>query len=99
MSKENVTIYDIAKEAGVAPGTASRALNGIGYMKEDTQKKVFEAAKKLKYMPNRAARTLKTKRTGLLLLAIPDTTNPFYFDLVDSFLRVSKESNYSMVLY
>lgn len=93
------TIYDIARLANVSPGTASRALNGIGYVKEETLENVLAAAKKLSYSPNRAARTLKTKKTRLILLAIPDTSNPFFFDLIESFLIVVKQNNYSMILY
>lgn len=93
------TIYDIAKAAGVSPGTVSRALNNIGYIKEETRQKVEEVATRLKYTPNRAARSLKTKKTGLILLAIPDTDNPFYVDMIKAVQEVAKYNGYSMVLY
>lgn len=93
------TIYDIAKEAGVAPGTVSRAINNIGYIKEETREKIEQVAKKLNYIPNRAARTLKTKKTGLILLAIPDTDNPFYIDMIKSILEEVKLRDYSLILY
>jgi len=93
------TIYDIATAAGVSPGTASRALNNIGYVKTETRQRVEAAVKDLKYTPNRAARTLKTKKTGLVLLAIPDTDNSFYVDMIKAVQDVCKEHGYSMILY
>lgn len=93
------TIYDIAKACGVAPGTVSRALNNVGYVKDETREKIEKVIKELKYTPNRAARTLKTKKTGLILLAIPDTDNPFYVDMVKAVQNVAKLNGYSMILY
>ena len=100
--KENAnlpTIYDIAKVAGVSPGTVSRTLNNIGYIKEETRLNIERVMRELNYTPNRAARTLKTKKTGLILLAIPDTDNPFYVDLVKAVQQVVKNNDYSMILY
>lgn len=93
------TIYDIAKAAGVSPGTVSRTLNNIGYIKAETREKIEKVVKDLKYTPNRAARTLKTKKTGLILLAIPDTDNPFYVDMIKAVQEVVKHNDYSLVLY
>ena len=97
--KSSPTIYDIAKAAGVSPGTVSRTLNNVGYIKEETRQKIEKVMKDLNYIPNRAARTLKTKKTGLVFLAIPDTDNPFYVDMIKSVQDVVKYNGYSMVLY
>ena len=94
-----VSIYDVAKLAGVAPGTASHALNCVGYVKEETREKVLRAAKELNYVPNRAGRILKTTKTGLIMLAIPDTSNEIYFDMIKMVLRTVKKKDYSMLLY
>jgi LacI family transcriptional regulator len=93
------TIYDIAKAAGVSPGTVSRALNNVGYIKYETRKKIETVIKQFDYIPNRAARSLKTKRTGLIMLAIPDTDNPFYVDMIKAVQDVVKANDNSMVLY
>ncbi|MEM1725487.1 MAG: LacI family DNA-binding transcriptional regulator, partial [Thermoplasmata archaeon] len=84
------TIYDIARAAGVSPGTVSRTLNNVGYIKDETRQKIEQVMKDLNYIPNRAARTLKTKKTGLIFLAIPDTDNPFYVDMIKSVQDVVK---------
>jgi len=98
-TKGKPTIYDIAKAAGVSPGTVSRTLNNVGYIKDETREKIEKVMQQLKYIPNRAARTLKTKRTGIIMLVIPDTDNPFYFDMIKAVQDVVKFNGYSMVLY
>lgn len=101
MKDENkkATIYDIAQLSGVAPGTVSRALNHIGYVKRETLEKVEAAAEALNYIPTRAAQSLKTKCTGLLLVAIPDMENPFYVQMIASIQAEVRKNGYSMILY
>lgn len=93
------TIYDIAKAAGVSPGTVSRTLNHVGYIKDETRCRIEKVVSEMKFTPNRAARTLKTKKTGLIFLAIPDTDNPFYIDLIKAVQNEAKFNDYSLVLY
>lgn len=73
---EKMTIYDIAKEAGVSITTVSRVLNGKGNMlKKETREKVEAVLEKNNYMPNLAARGLasKTMKTiGILTVDIRD---------------------------
>ena len=93
------TIYDIAKAAGVSPVTVSRALNNMGYVHADTRQRIEAVMRELQYSPNRAARSLKSKRTGLLLLAIPDIRNPFYVDMINAVQIASNRRDYSMILF
>jgi len=82
-----VTIYDVAKEAGVSHTTVSRVLNrkksGIS-ISEETRKKVMEAAKRLNYTPNRAARNLSTGQTNCFCFLLCDRlfTNLYYYSLL-----------------
>lgn len=94
----NPTIYDVARLAKVAPSTVSRALNDTGYVSQETKERIFSALEELEFIPNQAARTLKTKKTQQIMLAIPDLDNPFYFDMVRSVQEVAREENYLMVL-
>jgi len=72
------TIKDVAKRAGVAPITASRVINNSGYVKESTRQRVEAAVEALGYVPNRIARSLRSKRTHTLGLVLSDITNPFW---------------------
>jgi LacI family transcriptional regulator len=75
-----ITIRDVAREAGVHPGTVSRALNleTRALVNPDTAQRVLEAAEKLGYQPNRIARGLKTNRSHTIGVLIPDITNPLF---------------------
>lgn len=72
------TIHDVAKLAGVAPITVSRVINNAGYTSEQTRKRVQAAVKKLGYVPNTLARSLRSRRTSTLALVVTDITNPFF---------------------
>lgn len=97
--QKKVTIYDVAMNAGVSPGTVSRTLNNIGYIKEETRNKIMKTVEELHYIPNVAGRILKTTKTNLICFAIPDTSNAIYFRMIESVLRVAKANRYSMLLY
>ena len=71
------TMKDVAKEAGVALGTVSKVINGIP-VGEEYRLKVEKAIKLLNYEVNTYARGLKTNRTNLIALIIPDNINPFF---------------------
>jgi DNA-binding LacI/PurR family transcriptional regulator len=57
-----VTIYDVAKRAGVAASTVSKYMNH-GVLRKDVKKRVEEAIQALNYVPNELARGLKTLKT------------------------------------
>jgi LacI family transcriptional regulator len=81
--KRNVTIADVAKEAGVAPMTVSRTINGYQHIKPATALKVREAIERLSYSPNPAARMLMGQRSNSIGLVIPDLKNPFFAVVAD----------------
>ncbi|HEX2104267.1 MAG TPA: LacI family DNA-binding transcriptional regulator [Solirubrobacteraceae bacterium] len=72
------TIRDVAARAGVHPATASRALNPAlpGRIAEATAARVRAAARDLGYTPDPAARSLRTRRSGVVGVVVPDLTNP-----------------------
>jgi LacI family transcriptional regulator len=72
-----VTIADVAAEAGVSTSTASRALNGVGRMRDETRQRVREVALRLGFRPNEAARTLLRGRTFTVGLLTTDSYGRF----------------------
>ncbi len=66
------TIEQFAIAAGVSTATVSRALSNPKIVREPTRRKVQEAIRKLGYSPNAAAKSLRTLRTGKLLVTVPD---------------------------
>jgi DNA-binding LacI/PurR family transcriptional regulator len=81
-TSETVTILDVARVAGVATSTVSRALTQPGRVSESMRKHVLSIAVELGYRPNPQARSLSSGRTYSLALLIPGVTNPYFFDLI-----------------
>lgn len=72
------TIQEVAKLAGVAPITVSRALNDSGYVSPETRARVEAAAVALNYVPNMLAHSLRSRSTRTIALVMADITNPFW---------------------
>jgi LacI family transcriptional regulator, galactose operon repressor len=84
MTESPVTLRDVAARAGVHPATASRALNPDTRLlvREDTARRVLDAAEFLGYHPNPVARSLRTRRSHTVGVLIPDLTNPLFPPIV-----------------
>lgn len=93
-----VTIADVAKAAGVATSTVSRALTQPRRVSADLQRHVKEVAASLGYRPNPQARSLTSGRTQSFALLIPGATNPYFFDLIRGTQTEAKVRGYRHVL-
>ncbi len=81
MATGPVTLEHVAQVAGVSPSTASRALAGKARqcrISEKTEQAILKAAKGLGFQASHVARSLRTQRTGLIGLLVPDASNPFF---------------------
>lgn len=81
MRKQEVTIYDVAREAKVSMATVSRVVNGNHNVRKETKARVLEVIKKLHYQPNAVAQGLASKRTTTVGLIVPDLTNTYFAEL------------------
>jgi LacI family transcriptional regulator len=75
------TIYDVAGRAGVSLGTVSRWLNASGYVGAEARARIEVAVRELDYQPSQAARALAGRRSGIVVLAVPNIANPQWPDL------------------
>lgn len=71
MPTRRPTIRDVAKAAGVSVTTVSDAVNGKGRVDPDTRQRVLDAAAEVGWQPTRAARALRSGRTGIIALCLP----------------------------
>jgi len=94
----SVTIKDISKQVGVSYSTVAKALNNSPLVKESTKRKVMEAAEALGYTPNLAARSLVTKRTGLVGIVWPGIDRAALSSLVTSIQRRLAEKGLTALL-
>ncbi len=83
MNKE-ITINDIASEAGVSKATVSRVLNNPEKVAKETREKVLRVVQERNFRPNPMARGLTTRKTGVIGVVVSDITNPFYAVMVRS---------------
>jgi LacI family transcriptional regulator len=77
---ERATLRDVARIAGVHPGTVSRALNPAtqALVRDETVRRVRQVAEELGYRPNPLARGLKTNRSYTIGVIVPDIQNPLF---------------------
>ena len=96
--KSRATQKDVARLAGVSQAAVSMVLSGgSGAIPAETWERITSAAKKLGYVPNRAAQALRTSRTMTIACIVPDITNPFYPALIRGIQSVTDEVNYDVV--
>lgn len=94
----SITIYDVAREAGVSMATVSRVLNGTAVVKEDTKKKVQDAIQRLGYRPNAVARGLASKKTKTIGIIVPDVSAPFVAEMVRGMEDIATMYAYQIIL-
>ncbi|MBC8060391.1 MAG: LacI family DNA-binding transcriptional regulator [Clostridiaceae bacterium] len=94
----NITINDVADEAGVSITTVSRVLNNNYPVKKETRERIEKAIKKLNYTPNAMARSLITKKTSMIGVIVPGITNLFFPTIVEAIGEFTKKSGYSISL-
>jgi LacI family transcriptional regulator len=82
--RSGLTIRDVAKAANVSIGTASKALNGTGQLRDETRAKIVEAARALGYRPNDLAQSLHRARSMTVGLLTNDSFGRFSFPIAEA---------------
>ncbi|MDD3337699.1 MAG: LacI family DNA-binding transcriptional regulator [Lachnospiraceae bacterium] len=80
--KKSLSMKEIAELAGVSVATISRVMNQNGGYSTETEEKVRSAIKKYNYVPNSAAKSLRTNRAPIVGIIVPDILNEYYSRLV-----------------
>lgn len=92
-----VTIYDVARRAGVSPATVSRVFNGIK-VTPHRDAAVRRAAEELGFVPNRNARRLRLSSSEVITMMIPDIENPFFTVMTRAVEDLARADGYSVML-
>lgn len=92
-----VGIKDVARAAGVAPATVSRAL-GKGPISDALREQVMEAVRATGYRPNLAARRLRSQETGTIGLMVADIANPFFTGVARAVEHAAFEAGLRVIL-
>jgi DNA-binding LacI/PurR family transcriptional regulator len=92
------TIKEIAKAAGVSIGTVSNVLNGLATVRAEARERVLEAIEELGYQPSMLGRALRKEKTNMIVMIVPDITNPFFPAAVRGAEDVAFQNGYRLVL-
>jgi DNA-binding LacI/PurR family transcriptional regulator len=80
-----LSIREIAKLAGVSSATVSRVLNGSNLVTEETSERIRKIIQDLNFVPNNSAIHLKSGKSQIYGIIIPDLTNPFFTETIKIF--------------
>ncbi len=96
--KHRPTIIDVAKKARVSKSTVSRVISDGGKgVNDETKKRVIQAIEELGYVRNAIASSMRTERTNLIMLAIPDIANPYWPEVARGVQDVMDAEGYAVV--
>jgi len=96
--KKRVTIKDIADDLGISHSTVSRALADHANTNEATKARVRATARRLGYVADSAARLMRSGKSHLLGLIIPDIRNDFYAALAKGLAESCNDAGFQLVL-
>lgn len=91
-------LQDIARDLGVSSATVSNALTGKGRVSEDLKGRIRAHALSMGYVPNRQGRALRTGRSGVLGLVLPDLTNPLFPALAQAIEAAAAQAGYGVLI-
>lgn len=97
-ARRKTSLRDVALAAGVSVATASRALSEPARVQPDTLQRIQAAARTLGYMPNGAARALRSRRTQLVGIVLPTLDYAIYNNLIAALQLTLAESGYSLLV-
>ena len=95
---KRVTIQSVADHAGVSIATVSNVLNGSGRVGPDSRRRVLEAVETLAYRRNSLASSLRSRRSRLIGLVIPDIINSFFAAIAYDFEEFASDTGYDFAV-
>ena len=91
-------LRDVAALAGVSVKTVSNVVNGYTHVSADTRAKVAAALAELEYRPNAAARNLRSGRSGIIALAVPELDFPYFAELARHVVQAARERDWTVLV-
>jgi len=98
LHRQEVSIEDIARAAGVSHSTVSRALRDSSLISVEVRERIQEMAREMGYTPNAIARSLQTKQTSTIGLVVTSIADPFWGDVMKGVEEVAREAGFSVFL-
>lgn len=93
-----VRLQDVAERAGVSVKTVSNVVNGYIHVSDETRSRVQKVIDETGYRPNLSARQLRSGRTGVIALALPELDNPYFAELTRSVVQAAEELGWTVLV-
>ena len=98
-NRKSITIQDVAKAAGVSVSTVSRVLNNKTDVSIETYDKVQGVIDELGYASSLAARGMRSRRTNVIGLIMPDVSSPYCTEVMRGVNRAIASLDYDLIIY
>lgn len=92
------TLKDVARRAGVSVKTVSNVVHGYAHVSTDVRERVEKTIAELNYLPNVAARNLRTGRSGIIALALPELDAPYFGELARLVVKAAEERSWTVLI-
>jgi DNA-binding LacI/PurR family transcriptional regulator len=92
------SLRDVAERAGVSIKTVSNVVNGYVHVAPATRERVQRVLDELNYRPNLSARSLRSSRTGLIALAVPEIDSPYFAELARHVVRAAEARDWTVLV-
>lgn len=96
---KKITIYDVAREAGVSLATVSRVINGSSVVREKTKQKVLKVIDELDFKPNQVARGLATSKTTTIAIIFPQSLFAHVKNMIGGIGDAGRHLDYNITIY
>ena len=93
-----VTLREVARQAGVSVSTVSRVLNNQPFVRSEVRERVMLVTRELGYRPDVAARSMRTGTTGAVALVVSDISNPLFAAVAKSADEALSPQGYSLMI-
>ena len=94
-----INIRTLAKELGLSPGTVSKALKDSYEISAETKERVLALAKKLDYVPNIYASSLRKKRSKTIAVVLPEVADSFFSLAINGIESIAQKKGYHVLIY
>ena len=91
-------IKDIAKKTGLSLATISRVFNNSDIVSDTTREKVLKAAKELDYQPNLTAAALRSGKSKIIGVIVPEINNPFFSSIINGIEQIAEQHDYRIII-
>ncbi|MCB8995287.1 MAG: LacI family DNA-binding transcriptional regulator [Bacteroidales bacterium] len=99
MKSHPVTIKDIARELGISPSTVSRALKDHPDISPQTKIQVRELVEKMKYKPNAVALSLRSRKTNIIGVIVPEMVHHFFSSVISGIEEEAIKAGFNVMIF